>query len=127
MTDSNGTTFIQPKECSTVRDTMPTLPNNLNYYNQVPLYQERNPSTDMQEVLQSCCSHRVWIFEDPDPCTAVCPSFSEAETRRVMYCLNAHSVVHGSRAVKSGAGRVGVRGVSWGSLLVGLLLLGALV
>jgi hypothetical protein len=42
-----------------------------------------------------------------------------------MYCLNAHQVVHGSRAVKSDAGRgiVGVRKASWGAFVVGGLLL----
>lgn len=67
----------------------------------------------------------MWVYEDPDPCTAVCPSFSSAETQRVMYCLNAHQVVHGSRAVKSDAGRgiVGVRKASWGAFVVGGLLL----
>jgi hypothetical protein len=77
----------------------------------------------MREVLQSCCSTRVWIFEDPDPCTAVCPSFSSAETQRVMYCLNAHQILHGSRTEKSGAGRVGLSRISWGAFVVGGLLL----
>ena len=83
---------------------MSTLPGNINNYNQVPLYQTQNPHQDMEAVLQSCCPRGVWIYEDPDPCTAVCRSSSSAETKRVMYCLNAEGVMHGSSTeYKSGA------------------------
>jgi len=84
----------------------------------------------MEAILQSCCSNGVWIYEDPDPCTAVCHSSSSAEAKRVMYCLNAEGVMHGSSTeYKSGAVQ---RGPSMRSSLVtlmvgGLLLSGMLV
>ncbi|KAJ5864806.1 uncharacterized protein N7529_006722 [Penicillium soppii] len=125
MANSNGTSFSQPVHCYHSRDTMSSLPANINYYNQVPLYQEKNPDRDMEAVLQSCCSNGVWIYEDPDPCTAVCRSSSSAETKRVMYCLNAAGVMHGSSTeYKSGAVRKGPSmGCSLVSLVVGGLLL----
>ncbi|CAG8025118.1 unnamed protein product [Penicillium salamii] len=98
MTNSNGTSFSQPVHCYHSRDVMSTLPSNINYYNQVPLYQTQNPHQDMEAILQSCCPNGVWIYEDPDPCTAVCRSSSSAETKKVMYCLNAEGVMHGSSA-----------------------------
>lgn len=82
----------------------------------------------MEEVLQSCCSNGVWIYEDPDPCTAVCHSSSSAEAKRVMYCLNAEGVAHGSSVdYKSGTVRRGPNiKFSLVSLVAGGLLLSQL-
>jgi hypothetical protein len=118
--NSNGTQFTQPAECYNSRDAMPALPSNIQYYNQVPLYQEQTPHKDMKAILQDCCSNGVWIFEDPDPCTAICDSTTAAEAKRVMYCLNAQNIVHGSKTEKS----LAVRSTpGWVSLLVGGMLL----
>ncbi|KGO74606.1 hypothetical protein PITC_002510 [Penicillium italicum] len=120
---TNGTQlFTQPAECYNSRDTMSAMPSNIDYYNQVPLYQTKDNNRDMKAVLQSCCSNGVWITEDPDPCTAVCHSATSAEARKVMYCLNAQQVVHGTKLEKtSGAVRRPV--VGWVSLMVGAMLL----
>ncbi|CAG8273790.1 unnamed protein product [Penicillium salamii] len=129
MTNSNGTSFSQPVHCYHSRDVMSTLPSNINYYNQVPLYQTQNPHQDMEAILQSCCPNGVWIYEDPDPCTAVCRSSSSAETKKVMYCLNAEGVMHGSSAeYRSGAMQISgpTLRCSLMSLVVGGLLLSVL-
>jgi hypothetical protein len=82
----------------------------------------------MEAVLQSCCSNGVWIYEDPDPCTAVCRSSSSAEAKRVMYCLNAEGVMHGSSTdYTSGAMRGPTMRCSLVSLVLGGLLLSGLL
>ncbi|CAG8909984.1 unnamed protein product [Penicillium egyptiacum] len=114
--------FTQPAECYNSRDAVPaTMPSNIEYYNQVPLYQTKSPNRDMKAVLQSCCSNGVWIYEDPDPCTAICDSSSSAEAKKVMYCLNAQTVVYGTKTEKN-SGMVR-RPMGWVSLMVGGLLL----
>ncbi|CDM32025.1 hypothetical protein PROQFM164_S02g002176 [Penicillium roqueforti FM164] len=121
MSDSNVTRFTQPAECYDLRDAVPAIPANIEYYNQVPLYQTKAPDRDMKAVLQSCCPNGVWIYEDPDPCTAICDVPSSAEAKKVMYCLNAHGVVYGTKTEKnSGAVR---RPVGWVALVVGTMLL----
>ena len=75
----------------------------------------------MKAVLQSCCSNGVWIYEDPEPCTAICDSRSAAEAKKTMYCLNAQQVVYGAKTETSSAT---VRHpMGWVSLMVGGLLL----
>ncbi|KAJ5970772.1 uncharacterized protein N7479_000690 [Penicillium vulpinum] len=122
---ANGTQFTQPVECYNSRDAIPAMPSNIQYYNQVPLYQTESPHKDMKAILQDCCSNGVWIYADPDPCTAICDSTTSAEAKRVMYCLNAENVVHGSKTEKtSGAGRSPA--VGWAYLIAGGMLLSAM-
>ncbi|CAG8030311.1 unnamed protein product [Penicillium nalgiovense] len=113
-----NTNFTQPAECYNSRDAVPaTMSSNLQYYNQVPLYQTKSPDRDMKAVLQSSCSNGVWIYEDPDPCTAVCDSGSAAEAKKTMYCLNAQMVIYGTKTEKASA--VARRPMGWLSLAVG--------
>lgn len=122
---SNGT-FTQPAECYNSRDAMPEVPANVDFYNQVPLYQEKDPHRDMEAVLQSCCGSMVYITEDPDPCSAICRSSTSKEAKRVMYCLNAEGVVHGSKVEKS-AGVRRATSCSLVSLVIGGILLSGMV
>ncbi|KAJ5154458.1 uncharacterized protein N7500_009897 [Penicillium coprophilum] len=123
--NANGTQFTQPSECSKAGDAMPALPSNIQFYNQVPLYQPQSPHRDMKDVLQDCCSNGVWIFSDPDPCTAICDSRTAAEAKKVMYCLNGQNVVHGTKTEKSSAAKGPA--VGWVSLLVGAMLLSGML
>ncbi|KAJ5922271.1 hypothetical protein N7516_009974 [Penicillium verrucosum] len=120
--NSNGTQFTQPAECYNSRDAVSAMPSNIEYYNQVPLYQTKDNYRDMRAVLQSCCSNGVWISEDPDPCTVICDSTSSAEAKKVMYCLNAEQVVHGTKLEKT-SGAVRRPAVGWVSLIIGGMLL----
>ncbi|KAJ5555201.1 hypothetical protein N7461_003671 [Penicillium sp. DV-2018c] len=123
----NSTQYTQPPECAATRNTLPALPSNIEFYNQVPLYQDHD-KRDMKEVLQNCCGSSVWVSEDPDPCTVVCHSGSSKEAKRVMYCLNKEGIVYGSQTEKvSAAGRVKVRGSLWGIGLVGLVVFGMIL
>jgi hypothetical protein len=125
---TNGTQFTQPPECYAARNSLPALPSNIEFYNQVPLYQDHD-KRDMEAVLQSCCGSSVWVSEDPNPCTVICHSGTSKEAKRVMYCLNKEGIVYGSQTEKvSGGGRVrGSRGSLWGIGLVGLLVFGVVV
>lgn len=120
--NSNGTQFTQPVECYNSRDAVSAMPSNIEYYNQVPLYQTKDNYRDMRAVLQSCCSNGVWISEDPDPCTVICDSTTSAEAKKVMYCLNAEQVVHGTKLEKT-SGAVRRPAVGWVSLIIGGILL----
>ena len=102
------------------------MASNIQYYNQVPLYQTIDHYRDMKAVLQSCCPSSVWITEDPDACTAVCDSKTSAEAEKVMYCLNAEKVVHGTKKDKS-SGALRRPAVGWVSLMVGAMLLFGMV
>ncbi|KAJ5780579.1 hypothetical protein N7457_005739 [Penicillium paradoxum] len=123
VTASNGT-FTQPAQCYNSRNLMPDLPSNINYYNQVPLWQENDPHRDMEAVLQSCCAYPVWITEDPDPCFAICRSHKSKEAKEVMYCLNAEGIVYGSKTeISSGVRRAPATSSSLVSLVLGGILL----
>ncbi|EKV19196.1 hypothetical protein PDIG_03560 [Penicillium digitatum PHI26] len=124
--DSNGTHFTQPPECYNSRDAVSVIPSNVEYYNQVPLYQTKDHHRDMKAVLQSCCMNGVWITEDPDPCTAICDSRTSAEAKKVMYCLNAQQVVHGTKTEKI-SGAVRRPAVGWVSWMVGGMLLSGML
>ncbi|KAJ5395805.1 uncharacterized protein N7487_010108 [Penicillium crustosum] len=124
---TNSTQFIQPAQCANSSDAVPAMVSNVQYYNLVPLYQTKDHYRDMKAVLQSCCPSAVWITEDPNACTAVCDSKTSAEAEKVMYCLNAEKVVHGTKRDKS-SGALGRPAVGWVSLMVGgMLLLGMVI
>ncbi|KAJ5111233.1 hypothetical protein N7532_001768 [Penicillium argentinense] len=112
--------YTQPAECYYARNNVPSVPG-AKFATLVPLYQEAHPNLNMQDELEECCDTNVWLFEDPEPCTAVCAARSDAQAQTVQYCLNARDVDYGDGRIPSGA--VGTR-VSGGALWLSFLFCG---
>lgn len=116
------THFTQPAYCAYARDSFPTLPRPIKQYIEVPLYQESIPHVDTALALKSCCESAVWLYSDPEPCTAVCNFRSKKQALRISYCLNAQQVAYGADMSGATVPRVSLRSV-WVVALVGALIL----
>ncbi|KAJ6031073.1 hypothetical protein N7540_001805 [Penicillium herquei] len=125
VTTSNNS---QPAYCYNYRDSFPSIPGAPKYYAEVPLYQTKTPNEDMEEVLQSCCHSKVWLYSNPEPCTAVCNSSSEKQAQDVSYCLNSKDIEYGGNSIDSGADpHVSVSNGAWTVLFVSVLLVSGMM
>lgn len=95
--------YTPPAECFSHRDAVPTgeLDAVLDHYGAVPLWQGMNSTKNYRAVLQSCCPTSVWIYSDPQPCTAVCNLTTTQQADTMQSCLELASV---DSAVKGSAG-----------------------
>lgn len=126
MTPPISENYTQPAECKYASEHFPSIPG-IKWTTLVPLYQEDHPDSDMSKILESCCNSNVWLYEDPEPCTAVCNSRSDGDAQAVQYCLNSREVNYGRGGnTNSNLGAKGIRVPArkmWAFILVGGLVL----
>ncbi|KAJ5594204.1 uncharacterized protein N7459_000412 [Penicillium hispanicum] len=103
MDVANTSGYTQPAYCAYARDAFPSLPSPPAFYIEAPLSQAAHPHADATAILDACCETRVWLFANPEPCTAVCNATSAAQAQRVSYCLNAQEVNYGGDVGESAA------------------------
>ncbi|KAJ5623221.1 hypothetical protein N7490_011826 [Penicillium lividum] len=124
---STDTISTQPAYCYASRNFVPSINGAPKYYAEVPLYQTHKPTDDMTAILQECCHSKVWLYLDPNPCTAVCNSNSVKQAHDVSYCLNSKTIIYGGNVLDSGSSLISSSTSVWTVLLVGGLMISGMM